>query len=309
MRNGLPSWLRHVLLVSAYSAGISLHVGAQSSPAQSSDEYDLYAPDEQAVRRAKDGLVFAAREFRRYMGERPPKIAVVLLDGRGEPTTPDGDLPVLYWFTGEGLAQARSHGGSAAPADTARDRAFAESALPHEACHWYLSTYIGSRASAEPRAGAAQRSSAHVSAPGVPAWYNEGFGTLCEPAAWQEKRHQQMVRGRDAAISFAKFLSMPHPKAVSSLPATALPRTAEERIALMKQGDDAGALLFYAQAHSLLRFLAEREGPEFVGLVGRGLAAGESLPQLLRRGRRLPHDPVALEQAWRSWLGDKVNGQ
>ena len=111
-----------------------------------------------------------------------------------------------------------------------------------------------------------------------------------------------MVRDLDAAIPFAEFMVMPRPKAVSSLPPTAAPRTAEEHRAAMAQGDDGRARLFYAQAHTLMRFLAEREGPAFVGIVGRGLAEGDSLPQLLRGAARLPADIGALERAWRSWL-------
>lgn len=296
---------RPTLLLGACTLGLSSPALAQTTPQTSpirTPAYELYAPDVEAARGAQLGLDFAAREFRRYMGEAPPKIAVVLLDGRGEPMSPAGALPVLHWFTPDGLAQARAHGGATAPRDTARDRAFAESALPHEACHWYLSAYLAGRPTAGPRAAATRQPGAHVGAVGLPAWYNEGFGTLCEPPAWQQARRAQMVRDLDAAIPFAEFMVMPHPKTVSSLPPTAAPHTAEERRAAVAQGDDGRARLFYAQAHTLMRFLAEREGPTFVGIVGRGLAEGDSLPQLLGSATQLPADIGALERAWRSWL-------
>lgn len=275
---------------------------AQAQPVRGA-AYDLYAPDGETARRAQDGLALAAHQFHRYLGEAPPRIAVVLLDGRAAPSTPAGSLPVLYWFTAEGLAQARSHGQAGTSADTVRDRVFAESALPHEACHWYLAAYIAARTPAAPGTAAASGGRAgHVGAAGVPAWFNEGFATLCEPAEWQARRSELMTRELATAVPLAEFLSMRHPMAVSAPPGGAAARGAEQRMAAMKQGGDARAVLFYAQAHTLLRFLADREGTQFVGLVGRGLAAGESLTTLLQQAKQLPSDLGSLEQAWRAWV-------
>ena len=295
----LHNCLYRMLRISAFllSLGFTAQLCAQAPGVLKDAEFELYARDVPTALRAQEGLLQAGREFRRYVGASPPPIAVVLLDG-GEPLTYSGRLPTLYWFTAAGLAQARSHSGTpAVPPDSLRDRAFAESALPHEACHWYLAAYLAS-VTGKPSAA----SGAHRGFSGLPAWYNEGFATLCEPERWKKARRDQIRRDIASAPPLSELLMMAHPKGSTSLPVGVSAGTAEARSAQVSGGGDARARLFYAKANSILQFIAEREGARFVGELGNRLIEGVSFADVLKRSRSLPRTLDGFEEEWRAWV-------
>ncbi|MDQ6887146.1 MAG: hypothetical protein M3068_07595 [Gemmatimonadota bacterium] len=62
------------------------------------------------------------------------------------------------------------------------------------------------------------------------------------------------------------------------------------------------ALLYLAEARSIAQFLAEKEGAEYIGLMGERLLAGQSVEAILQQARTAPKDVPALEAAWRAWL-------
>jgi hypothetical protein len=249
--------------------------------------YELSAPSPEALAVSRLGVDLAVSRFRRHFGADPPRIAIQIVDGRGEPAAPPAGVPLLIWFTRDGLEQARSHSGTATAArDSARDREFVEAALPHEACHVFIAAYLDSHPGATAAPPAAMGGT-HRGAARIPAWLNEGIAILCEPEDWQVKRRSTMARRASEAIAFSEFLSMPHPMSASR---TSTPGM-EER-----------GRLFYAQAFSLVEFIREREGSAFIGTLARALADGERLPAVLARSRTLPGDPAALEAAWRAWL-------
>jgi hypothetical protein len=74
-------------------------------------------------------------------------------------------------------------------------------------------------------------------------------------------------------------------------------------------GDEERGRLFYAQSFALVEFLAETEGPEFIGTLAAALARGESLGTALLTATRVPQDLTALDVAWRDWLSRRENKQ
>lgn len=264
-------------------------------------EYELIAPSRE-IAQAKRALDLAAAQFLRHIGVPAPRITVVLLDGQ-EPPPARTDSRMLLWFTSAGLSAARTHSeGNAVPTDTARDRAFAESALPHEACHWWLSEHLTRVRGAERGSAGGQR---HGNAEQLPAWLNEGFATLCEPSDWRAVRLKTAAANADSLIPLASFFSMAHPMGVSTLPIGTDP-SSSTRAQMMRNNATPRSRLFYAQSAAFVHFVAERGSPEAIGriasvLVGGGYDAAR-VSAVLAEGRRFPADISALEVEWRAWL-------
>jgi len=194
-------------------------------------------------------------------------------------------------------------------------------ALSHEACHLFLIAHTGrtlgrtaSRPTGAPRS---------YGDPALPDWFDEGVATLCEFPALRAQRRQQLGRVSDRTIPFADFFRMEHPlyaqvqallaaqRAAAGTDTTSKPRgTTVQRLTIPLGGipglDAERGAVFYAQAHSVIEFLAERNGLEFVGLLGEALARGQSVDQVLaRQVRSVPRDVSALEREWKAWLAKK----
>jgi hypothetical protein len=60
--------------------------------------------------------------------------------------------------------------------------------------------------------------------------------------------------------------------------------------------------MFYPQVLTLAQFLAEREGPEFIGRMAENFARGRSMPEILRGARNLPADLDSLQRVYAAWL-------
>ncbi len=60
--------------------------------------------------------------------------------------------------------------------------------------------------------------------------------------------------------------------------------------------------MFYAQSHSFLEFLEDREGASFVGEVARLLGRGIAMTDILKCTKQVPSDLPSAEHAWREWV-------
>ena len=67
---------------------------------------------------------------------------------------------------------------------------------------------------------------------------------------------------------------------------------------------DRGAL-FSIESYAVAQYLAEREGPAFVGTLAERLIAGARIDDVVATARGVPANVTALEPAWRAWLADQ----
>ncbi|CAN5876698.1 hypothetical protein BH23GEM5_BH23GEM5_11100 [soil metagenome] len=285
---GSPDGVEHL---SAHpSGGVSL----------SARGYELRAPSAVALRATQIQLDSAVGRFRQYIGE-PPRISVVVFDLNGTPSAADSawirsrNLPGLWLPTtlgnseGQGTEADRVHGGQLLQQFTA-----------HEACHTFFFAHVEEMLSGSQRAGGiAASGSAHYGHPAVPDWFDEAVAVLCERPDQQERRRRYMAQHLNERIPLADFFSMPHPVAEGRA-ATGGSTTAEDRTRSMMQAPS--GRLFYAQALSVVKFLAEQEGPAFVGQMARQLARGLPMSEVLKEARRVPREMAALDAAWRAWV-------
>jgi hypothetical protein len=80
------------------------------------------------------------------------------------------------------------------------------------------------------------------------------------------------------------------------------PSSGRSRSARTGGGTLQGSVLFDTEALSVADYLADREGPEFVGSVFRTLASGATFEDALRGAHSVAHDLDGFERGWRGWL-------
>lgn len=270
-------------------------------------KYELYAPSDAVAQALRPELDRAASTFERYFGAAPPPIGVVVFSSPAETRMLDlGPLRtrvrgILPW-----IVQHESD------PTVSRSGVEGHRALAHEACHVYLVARTGVVLDRPVRSPAGPAPS--YGDPSLPDWFDEGVATLCEPAATHATRVAAIRAAGDSAIALAELFRMEHPALRQIQSMVAAQRAAGDSAAAGRAGvisvrvpADAGASatpsIFYAQANSVLEFMADREGPQFVGRLGEGLARGLSVEQVLAaHARRLPRDLPGLEREWKQWV-------
>lgn len=275
--------------------------------------YELHAPSDSLARPIRGELDRAVGVFERYFGTRPPPIAVVVFRSPDEMRAYDW-APIRARFT-EMLPWLVQFGGSptvgASPVE-------GNNALAHEACHLFLIAHtgkvLGRRVRRAPGAPPAYGD------PALPDWFDEGVATLCEPPALNATRQASLRGLGDSTIALTELFRMEHPawrqlQAMMEAQRSAAGDTARNARrgptveTIRVRGGTLGggnAPAFYAQTNSVLEFLAAREGPRFIGVLGAALARGQTVQQALAaHARHVPSDPVALEREWKAWLAAK----
>jgi|FaiFalFF_MnMetaG_3_1042247.scaffolds.fasta_scaffold07232_4 hypothetical protein len=183
--------------------------------------------------------------------------------------------------------------------------------LSHEAGHVFFMSYVdaklGRTFSDEKRPSLVNPEYGHDL---IPDWFDEAVATLCEFPALQDLRRKTMREKIDQRIPLSEFFTMEHPVAKSQR--ELIRQVAEDQ----KTGSGAHiiiggeellsnrerAIVFYAQALTFSLFLAEKEGPDFIAQIARGLMTGQPMEEILRRAKSVPQDLAALEKAWVEWL-------
>lgn len=291
--------------------------------AQRARHATVYAPTDGAAREGQREIRHARQRFRELFGAEPVRLTVVLADDpaqfKGMDLAPlrRGGTALLPFVTRAHL-DARSDmewsdGASALAQSTTtalRRRSSGSLAeakpLAHEACHLYVAAFARRVADAPTRGG---RAYGHAA---LPDWYDESIATLCESSASRAARRRHLLDSEERRIPLSRFMRMPHPLSAPEVLQrlrvdTSTPGVhfipAEQARELLPGG---GVAMFYAQAHSLGEFIAERGGPRALHALGRALAKGQTPEQALAEAHRaapeLPATVADLEAAWLLWL-------
>ena len=270
--------------------------------------YELYAPNEKELKIAAEELDFAAKNFEKYFGEKPPKIAVYVLNSPNEISKIDfrsfskRGLKVLPFISTDYLQSLKK------PEDKKIGLAEAR-ALSHEAGHKFLITYADTKTT---RRSGMTRKYGH---PSIPDWFDEAFATLCEFPMLQKRRYAFLEKNLDKTIPFEEFFKMDHPmlaklsgekqmsqeeakKLLKNLPAGAK-ITIRKGDGLVTEKD----FMFYSQSLALTDFLVEKKGKMIIRKIADGLLEGKSLSEILSDESTISQ----LESDWKSWVKERKN--
>jgi len=129
----------------------------------------------------------------------------------------------------------------------------------------------------------------------LPVWFRQAVAAL-----------SALPQGFDGRGGISSRLGTPIPLAeifaARSTLADSVDRTEIEGSDPVAMRDRPRALLYMAEARSIAQFLAEKEGAEYIGLMGERLLAGQSVEAILQQAKNAPKEVPALETAWRAWL-------
>jgi hypothetical protein len=290
--------------------------GSDTVYALSGRGYELIAPAREILPDAQQILDGAARTFRRYMGEDPPRLIVEMRAAQpaaGPPPTPPAgptrsasDTLILP------LLRSRDE----------RDVPRPPTYIARPVVRAWVAAYSTARAA---RAPATQTDTAGAGrGPGAPAWLLDALSQLVSPSPYQDIYLAQLSRQADDLIPLRTlFDSTAYPLAAGraegdpaasqvsggpppagrpqgSRPPGGRPRGPSERLDR--------AALFAAESFAVARFLSEREGPDFIGDLANRVLGGERVENVLRDAKSVPGDLAAFESAWRSWLAARDQG-
>jgi hypothetical protein len=179
--------------------------------------------------------------------------------------------------------------------------------LSHQAGHRFLIAYIEHMQAILQAAGLAPADTAgvregdvspgslvqHPGHPAVPDWLEEAVATLCERPAAQSARLELMRANLDRRIPFPELFTMSRPQGAGRGGA-----------AKGAGGAAAGrAAIFSAEALSLARFIAQREGNDrFIGTIVEGVLRGRTVGDVLNTAQNVLSKPEALEKQWLEWM-------
>ncbi len=283
----------------------------------STPQFDVYATSEKEIMAATQELRRAASQFNRYVGDRPPRIAVVVFDsaermkGYDFASLREHGLAPLAWIApppgaglaaGEGGAHAAVGASAAKRAKISGASAAAVSEFPtslgHAAGHLFFSVWVRAKlAGADVTGRAAARAEAlrsvvltlplptaepqHALSDQFPDWYEEAIATLCESPPVQARRIDAMRGQLDRRVPLAELFDMSRPHG---------------------PGTVARADLFDDESLALARYIAEIEGDRFFGNIASGFVTGKSVGETLTNAAQLMSKPEALEKSWVEWM-------
>jgi hypothetical protein len=237
----------------------------------------LYGPDIATLVQARREIEYAINQFRRYIGDTPPKLTIAVLGTMSDPSRVSAasmreasvDYVVTDWPARPGAATP------ATPAPTLSERAG----------RWELLAFEKLNAKASPPSGKTRL---------VTDWFDVGLGGLCAAPAEQNRRLDFMNQHLDQRIPIEKLLAMSRPE--RGAPAGARSKGKSAAPAVDPQE------LFDAEALSFSRFIAAKEGDRFVGWVLEPMLAGQPAAVGFNRAKTLFARPDQLESAWLDWI-------
>ncbi|MGI8496423.1 MAG: hypothetical protein ACR2OG_02410 [Gemmatimonadaceae bacterium] len=256
--------------------------GADSLHAIRNDRFEVYGPTAASVAAVRDDLDHSTREFRRYFGIYAPLFAVVLFD---TPEKSQSFDPTA--LRNRGLRVVRI----ARPA-----RSEGRSLRDDNAERWPVSR----RAAVVMLGGWASRKRAADSSDAesrLPVWYRQAVTGLTAAPQGYEGRGGFLSRvGSSETIPLVEIF------ASKSALADSVNQTEMDGPDPSQPRERSRSLLFSSEARSVAQYLAEKEGPEFIGAIGEKLLAGQSMETILQQSRVVPKDIPALEAVWRAWM-------
>jgi hypothetical protein len=245
--------------------------------------YRLYGRDIATLQLTRHEMDYAYNQFRRYMGDSPPKLSIAVLGNMPDPSRVSAsslrdaevDYVVSDWPPRSGAAPG------AAPE------------LSERAGRWFLAAFERVNARGSPPPGKTRL---------TPDWFDSGLAGLCASPVEQNKRLDLVSAHIDQHIPIGKLLDMTRPASAS--PASAKPKSSAAKS--KSSSATAGAIdpqqFFDDEALSFSRFLAMREGDRFMGWMLEPVLGGEPQSAGFNRAKTLFPRTDQLESAWVSWV-------
>jgi len=238
----------------------------------------LYGPDIPTLMEARRDVEYAFNQFRRYIGDSPPKLTIAVLGTMKDPSRVSAaslreaevDYTVTDW---------PAKPGATLPPETPQ--------LSERAGRWFLLAFEKLNAKASPPAGKTRL---------VTDWYDSAIGGLCASPGEQTRRLQWMSQHIDQRIPLAKLFEMSRPERATA--ASGKPKSGGAKGAAAVNPQE----LFDDESLSLTRFAAMREEDRFVGWLLEPLLAGQPVSVGFNRAKTLFPRPDQLEAAWVSWV-------
>ncbi len=260
------------------------------------DRFEVFAPTEPDLLPARDILGATSELMRRWLGDYPPKIAVVLFDDPQDMVRLDFSA-----FLSRGILclpcptlslMASMMAPAAGSNETQTGPELAAGVLAHEAAHVFFVQYVQSRfPAASPFVSMPGPQGISYGAENVADWFEETLAVLAEPPRMQSARCRWLSRNSGRLVALSLLFS----------------RSAQTNkgSALFSSGGSVSddELAYYAECLTLGQFLIEKEGPRVIGELAQALAQGKTMDLFLAaRAGKGYSDVGGLEATWRAWL-------
>jgi hypothetical protein len=141
------------------------------------------------------------------------------------------------------------------------------------------------------------------SSPYLPDWFDEAGAVICEDEAGRGDRDAALVREWSKRLPLSVLFAMDHP--VSGSPSAGGPRSRGTSMTAWTPPPGAQTdtiLMFYSQSYSVIRFLGEHQGAEFLSGMIRDLARGMTMDSVLRAAPRPYASIDSFQDAWERWV-------
>jgi len=250
----------------------------------------ILAPDFGALAALRREAEFAANQFRRTMGGYPPKLGIAALGTLDDPSRVSDarlklagyDYVIRDWPAKPGVPRPT----------TPSEEATAWIEQPSERMsRWFLAAVERDQARGTPPEGRARH---------IPDWFESALAGLATSPSEQNRRVAWMHARIDQRVPTARFLLMARPAEAAAGAKTG---------AGGKRGASAAAItprLFDAQALSFARFLGQREGERFLGLMIERVLLGEPQSAAFNIAKTMLSHPDVLEKEWVAWVKEQA---
>ncbi|MEJ7809847.1 MAG: hypothetical protein WKG32_05445 [Gemmatimonadaceae bacterium] len=315
----------------ALSIGEMRVTGSDTAYVVSGAGYELAAPTREALQDARPVIESGARAFRRYFAEDAPPVVVELRamgrirgdrrDGRIPPGV-RGQLDSALTRAPERLPDGRRR--VTVPLLTVRDErgrgagndfpAPPPTYIARPVIRAWLASYADAQVTGLSVVAASDSATeASRGDPRIPDWLETALYQLIAGSSAQDLLVAQLAAQPEGSlIPLRALVDSANAFGARDVPSREIappgerehggrgqPRSGRGTARLDRQ------MLFTAEALALARFLAEREGPEFIGRIAQRTIRGAHIDQALRDARNVPTDLDALEATFRSWLAQQ----
>ena len=251
------------------------------------DQYELYGPTTPSVASSAPQLNRAYREFAKHFGVEAPRMAVVLADSAF--AIPPGEAGVFAQRRLRTFVYMRPHSLrdiEGVPPDSREEEIWP---IGGRVARELLAAFVGTHRRLAPEVETATHG-ADQHADAFPSWFVEAVAALLSDAGAPDRVMDYLRDRLSDAPPLEQLLSMRAPTG----------RTADSVSTSRERRTVAGAA-----GVSFILFAIEREGPRIVGRIADAYLSGGTARDALRDSRRLSHNDVELERAWRTWVRDE----
>ncbi len=299
----------------------------KNSVSVKTDIYEIYAPNDNELKTAQEEVQLAADTFEKYFGEKPPKIAVIIVDSPGEVPKIDFSpfmsrgLKILPFVSNDYLKKIEKPGTQKKSMSEARP-------LSHEAGHKFFITYVNKNMTKT----ASNTTNLKYGHPEIPDWFDEAIATLSEYPNLKKRRNNFLKENLDKTIPLEEFFEMEHPyfarnkvklggkKVLSGEEAKEFlknnPNIIKNRSGVAKvtvvQSDKKTSpkdLMFYSQSLAFTEFLVDKKGNSVVKDIANGLMNGKKATEILATIDSRYENLENLENDWKAWVKSQKSSE